>query len=141
MHWEVVKCEVCGENDAIRVCPRCYRLICENCTDSVWHVCVDCASVKRAIQEDYLRYLERIAKLAESVENLMRKHECFRCLLVRDTLMRCLKAVKDLELLGKAEGYERLSMEASAIRSKLENITVRYLTNLVISLDKEAKKY
>jgi len=55
--------------------------------------------------------------------------------------MRCLKAVKDLELLGKAEGYERLSMEASAIRSKLENITVRYLTNLVISLDKEAKKY
>ncbi|RLE49098.1 MAG: hypothetical protein DRJ33_08530 [Candidatus Methanomethylicota archaeon] len=137
---KVAKCEICGEKDAVRICSRCHRLICENCTDNIWHVCVDCASVKRAIQEDYLRYLERVNKLVECIEQMSRKADCFRCPLLRDTLMRCLKAVKDLETLGKTEGYEKLAAEAYAVRSKLEDVAIRYLTKLVLSLDKEARK-
>lgn len=136
----MAKCEVCGEANAVRVCSRCHRLICSNCTDATWGVCIECASVKRAIQQDYLRYLEKISCSIPTLNEKVGEESCFQCEILRDALMRYLKAVKDLEVYGKAEGFEGLVEESREVRRKLEDVAIKYFTRLILSLDREGFK-
>ena len=124
----MVECEVCGKKDAKGVCPRCYRFVCEDCVDPNTLECVDCTSVKRVIEDDLLRYLDSLeGKLGFMERNFER---CSACPLYKDTLLSCVRRVKELKSLAKLEAYERLHDRVDDLKDRVQQLAVKYLISL-----------
>ncbi len=126
-----MKCEICG-NDATGICPRCYRFICKDCSDPITLECIDCSSVKRTLEEDYIRYVETIEKKLNYMESKM--DECLHCPLFKDSVMSCLRRIKELESIAKLESYERLSEKIIDIRDKAQKLAINYLVKIKMKI-------
>ena len=118
------RCEICGGN-ATNICPRCYRYVCEKCTDPTSLLCVDCSSFKRWREEDLMRSVESLEKKVSYVEKVLER--CFECPLLKDEIMRSLWMVKNLEATAKVEGMEELSDRLIEVRDKVQKLGVEYL--------------
>ncbi len=124
---EFMKCEICG-NEATGICPRCYRFICKDCSDPITLECIDCSSVKRVLEEDLVRYVETIEKKVEYME--LKMDDCLSCPLYKDSVMSCLRRIKELESLAKLESYERLSEKVLDLKDRVQKLAVNYLIRI-----------
>ncbi|RLI75180.1 hypothetical protein DRP04_13745 [Archaeoglobales archaeon] len=125
-----MECEICGKK-AEAVCPRCYRYICRECSDPITLECIDCSSIKRVLEEDLLRYVEKLKKKLEYMEKVFSK--CFECPLYKDSIMSCMRKTKELESLAKLESYERVFDEVADLKERAKNLAVNYLVRLKMS--------
>ena len=123
----MTRCELCGK-DASGVCPRCYRFVCSECVDPITLECVDCSSFKRVLEEDLLRHLETIEKNVEYMESKL--EECLHCPLYKDSVMRSLRRVKELESYAKLESFEKLSEKILDIKDRIQRLAINYLIRI-----------
>ncbi|MET1125071.1 MAG: hypothetical protein ABWW66_07445 [Archaeoglobaceae archaeon] len=122
-----MKCEVCG-NDANGVCPRCYRFVCGECIDPTTLECIDCSSTKRIIEDDLLRYVDSMERKLSFMESKLL--DCFSCPLYKDSLLGCVRRVKELESVAKLEAFERLAEKLPDIKERAQKLAVNYLVRL-----------
>ncbi len=125
-----MKCEICG-NPAKGVCPRCYRFVCGKCVDPHTLECIDCSSVKRAIESDLIRYVESLTKKVEFMEKNF--SNCFSCPLYKDSVMSCVRRVKELKSVAELESYENLYEKVQEIKDRVQKLAVKYLVKLKMS--------
>ncbi len=130
-----MKCEVCGEREAVRICPRCHRMICDNCTDKRWHLCTDCAGVKNALQEDYLRYVERLDELVRDMIKRLKNPECLHCNVLREAALNYVRAVKELEYLAKKEGYMKLLDRLEPVKKRIYRFALELLIRAQLRME------
>ncbi len=122
-----MRCEICGEK-ARGVCPRCYRFVCGKCVDPVTLECVDCTSVKRVIEDDLIRYVDSLSRKLEFMDANM--SSCFSCPLYRDSVMSCVRRVKELENVAKLDSYESLYEKVRELKEKAQQLAVKYLIKI-----------
>ncbi len=127
-------CEVCGERRARTLCPRCHRLICNNCLDPVWHYCIDCASVKRVLQDDYKRYLDRVNSLLEDIKKRLSYNMCLECPILRELLFSYIKNLKDLENIARKEDYHYIMDEIKQTKGTAQRLAIIICTKLLGNL-------
>ncbi len=120
-----MKCEICGK-EAKSICPRCYRYICSECTDPITLYCVDCSSFKRWQEEDYLRYIEILEKKIRYLSERFENEKCAMCLLYKDSIMSCLRKVKELEALTKLENFEKAYEKVIELKDVIQDLAIKY---------------
>ena len=128
-----MKCEICGKT-ASTVCPRCYRYICEHCTDPITLYCIDCSSFKKWQEEDYIRYINSLSNKINYMIKIFGKKECMVCPLYKDSVMSSLRKVKELEQITKLEDLERAYEEVVKIKESIQKLAIEYLIKYVKSL-------
>ncbi|OYT35249.1 hypothetical protein B6U96_10925 [Archaeoglobales archaeon ex4484_92] len=125
-----IKCEICGKK-AKGVCPRCYRFVCENCIDPTTLECIDCASVKRILEKDLIRYVENISNKIKFMESNF--SACYTCPIYKDAIMSYLRRVKELRKIAELESYEDLHDKINEVKETVQNLAIKYLIKIKMS--------
>ena len=133
----VTKCEICQEENASKICSRCYRLICNKCFNERWNTCIECATVKNVMSEDYVRFLEHLNNVINIVkQKISSSEECLTCPILREYLMSNYARIKQLIPYLSLEGYDKAEIIAQDLKKDIESLLIKILVSKFLQLYK-----